>query len=128
MIVFYGAGVGGEPVAVGLRVELLRREARLTQAQLAARAGVSRVTVCYLEQGRGRARMRTLEAVGEALGVSVEELLGEAPLSSGGRVPGVWVEAVFRVSCEVCGPLGELNDVDAAARLRAEHAVPHPSR
>ncbi len=36
----------------GLRIRLLRRKSSLTQEQVAAQVGLSRVTICNIENGR----------------------------------------------------------------------------
>lgn len=61
------------------KVRRLRHAARLTQEELAQRAGVTHGTIARLEQGRfGAARGRTADALADALGVRLE-LLTEGP-------------------------------------------------
>lgn len=50
----------------------LRKQQRLTQAQLARRAGLAQATVSNLEKGAGSPTMYTLECLAEALGVEPE--------------------------------------------------------
>ncbi len=60
----------------------LRRQAGLTQGQLATRAGVSVSTVQGIEQGRGNCPNRsTLTLLAWALGVSVDTI--ELPYKNG---------------------------------------------
>jgi transcriptional regulator with XRE-family HTH domain len=55
------------------------REARgLSQADLAARSGVSRWTISHLERGRGEPHPQTTERLAEALGVEPAELARDA--------------------------------------------------
>ena len=64
---------------VGDRLAEVRREAKLTQEQLAEHSGVSVEVIRKLEQGsRGTARLETLHALGRALGVPTSALLGDA--------------------------------------------------
>jgi mRNA interferase RelE/StbE len=46
----------------------------MTQAALAERAGVDRVTVAEIETGRKQGSIATLRALAEALGVSLDDL------------------------------------------------------
>lgn len=46
----------------------------LTQAELAARAGVSRVTVAEIETGRKQGSIATLRKLADALGVTLDDL------------------------------------------------------
>ncbi|KAB8161401.1 helix-turn-helix domain-containing protein [Streptomyces sp. 3MP-14] len=68
---------------LGDRIARLRRIGRLTQEQLAERAGVSVDVVKKLEQGRKHsARLPTLHALAHGLGVELTSLLGEPPAVS----------------------------------------------
>lgn len=53
----------------------MRVAARLSQAELAAAAGVTTTTVAAVEQGRANPRLETLSAIAGALGVALPELL-----------------------------------------------------
>jgi transcriptional regulator with XRE-family HTH domain len=53
----------------------LRERAFLTQADLAARSGVSEVTINRLETGKHGARISTVRRLAEALGVPPNELV-----------------------------------------------------
>ncbi len=46
----------------------------MTQAALAAKAGVNRVTVAEIETGRKRGSVASLRALADALGVSLDDL------------------------------------------------------
>jgi transcriptional regulator with XRE-family HTH domain len=61
---------------LGDRIAVLRKERGLTQVQLAETLDVSQQQVQSFEKGRRRVPASTLPALGKALGVSVEELLG----------------------------------------------------
>ena len=60
---------------VGARMRQLRRARRLTQEQLAERAGLSYKFVGELERGLGNPTLTTLAALSEALGVGLVDLL-----------------------------------------------------
>jgi transcriptional regulator with XRE-family HTH domain len=64
----------------GERLKGLREEAGLTQRELAAKAEVSLSIVFQIEQGAKKdPRISTLVALAEALGVSMDELIGWEP-------------------------------------------------
>lgn len=62
---------------VGARIRSLRLDANLTQERLAERAGVSRDTIIYAENGTKAASIDTLHLVARALGVPVVSLFTE---------------------------------------------------
>ena len=64
---------------VGARVKQLRHARRLTQEQLAERAGLSYKFVGEVERGRGNPTLTTLAAISDALGVELVDLLALAP-------------------------------------------------
>ena len=64
-------------VEVGTRVRVARARPRMTQEELAARAGVSRVSLGSIERGRHPATVRTVRRLAAALSVSMGELLDE---------------------------------------------------
>ena len=61
---------------LGARVKQLRRARRLTQEQLAERAGLSYKFVGEIERGRGNPTLTTMSKLAEALGVSLIDFLG----------------------------------------------------
>lgn len=61
---------------VGARLKQLRQARRLTQEQLAERAGLSYKFIGEVERGRGNPTLTTLSALSDALGVGLVELLG----------------------------------------------------
>lgn len=60
---------------VGARLRQLRLARRLTQEQLAERAGLSDKFLGELERGRGNPTLTTLAALSDALGVRLVDLL-----------------------------------------------------
>jgi len=57
------------------RLKLLRERKALTQAELAERAGISRITVARLEAGVDEPRPATTRKLAAALGVEPEALM-----------------------------------------------------
>jgi transcriptional regulator with XRE-family HTH domain len=60
---------------LGRRVQRLRSVLKLSQEGLARRAGMSRMTLARLERGEMSPRHETLQALSQALGVGLGELL-----------------------------------------------------
>ena len=66
-------------MAIGDRIRIARRRARMSQEELARRAGMSLNGVAQLEQGgRTDPHISTLNKLAEALDVPVVELLEES--------------------------------------------------
>jgi transcriptional regulator with XRE-family HTH domain len=59
------------------KLQRLRREAALSQQELAERAGTTQETISRLERGHHAARGRTLRRLANALGVKPKELMRE---------------------------------------------------
>lgn len=72
-----------EAEAIGERIRRLRRARAMTQAELAAAAGVSDVTVVRWEGGGNVPQLTKVRAIAKALGVKPIDILGpdEAPPS-----------------------------------------------
>ena len=64
-------------MGVGERIRRWRLIAGITQADLAARLGVSRPAVCQWESGETEPRQTNLEKVAEACGVSMQTFWGD---------------------------------------------------
>lgn len=74
-------------VAFGERLAALRKERSLTQVQLAEQLGVSQQAVTAYESGQRRVPISTLPLLAQALGVTVEELIGAPAQRAGTRGP-----------------------------------------
>lgn len=74
---------------LGARIAHLRKEQGTTQVQLAELLGVSQQTITAYEVGRRRIQVSALPVIAKALGIAVEELIGEKPKASTqrGRTP-----------------------------------------
>lgn len=60
---------------VGQKVERRRREAKLSQTQLAQRCGLARGSIANIERGNQRATLHTLWALADALKVDMRSLV-----------------------------------------------------
>lgn len=71
---------------IGQRIAALRRLAGLTQEQLSERAGLQRSHVGKIERGRYAVTIETIQAIAEALGMTVDiidpKLADLAPLKT----------------------------------------------
>jgi transcriptional regulator with XRE-family HTH domain len=75
-------------LALGQRIAEARRAQSLTQAQLAEQLEVAQQTLAHYESGRLRVAAAMLPPLGRALGLSIEELIGEqAPPAKRGPAP-----------------------------------------
>jgi transcriptional regulator with XRE-family HTH domain len=63
-------------VALGQTIRRLRKEAKLTQEELAARAGISANYVGEIERGETNAGAKALFALARGLGIRAAKLLG----------------------------------------------------
>lgn len=72
---------------LGARVAHLRKEASITQVQLAETLGVSQQTINAYETGVRRIPVSALPKLAKVLGVGLEELLGESSAATKKRGP-----------------------------------------
>lgn len=66
-------------IDLGGRIAALRKDAHLTQVQLAQTLGVAQSTLNAYELGQRRVPVSALPVLAKSLGVSLEELIGEKP-------------------------------------------------
>lgn len=62
------------PKTLGKKIKKLRKEAGLTQEQLAEKVGVSRAYMGYVEQGRNTPSLEVLEKISKVLKVPLSQL------------------------------------------------------
>jgi transcriptional regulator with XRE-family HTH domain len=62
-------------VALGKRIRALRRQANLSQEDVAERVGLTRTSITNIERGRQQLQVHTLVAIADTLGVRLDELL-----------------------------------------------------
>jgi len=74
--------------ALGQRVAAARKASGITQVQLAETLGIAQQTLAHYELGRLRIAVAMLPPLAKALGVTVEELMGEeTPPAKRGPAP-----------------------------------------
>lgn len=74
--------------ALGQRVAAARKASGITQVQLAETLGIAQQTLAHYELGRLRVAVALLPPLAKALGVTVEELMGEeTPAARRGPAP-----------------------------------------
>ena len=87
-------GSGANPSnALAANLRALRELRRLTQAQLGARAGMAPASISHFETGQRTPSLDSLVKLAEALGVSIDTLLGRAPLEGTVHVDPIFVQA-----------------------------------
>ncbi len=70
---------------IGNRIRLVRRQAGLTQAELAEKASLSDNFIGLIERGEGRPTIQVVDRIADALGVHLSELfLGDENQSKKG--------------------------------------------
>lgn len=69
----------------GRLVRTARRDADLTQAQLAEAIGLTRTSIANIEAGRQRAFLDTAYRIADAVGCGAQELLPDAAVLRAGR-------------------------------------------
>ena len=57
---------------IGARIVMLRKQAGMTQEELANRAGLQRTHVGRIEAGRYAVTLETVQAIAQALGMTVD--------------------------------------------------------
>lgn len=65
-------------ISFGERLTKIRKSVGLTQAVLAQKAGMSSVQLCKIEKGTSSPTLATVERIGEALGLSVDDIISFA--------------------------------------------------
>ena len=68
---------GGMTLKLGTKIKALREITGFSQAELAAKVGVTQGFISHVESGIREPTLDTLRKLAHALGVSVAELLGE---------------------------------------------------
>ncbi len=71
-------GKSFDPSVIGTAARALRARAGLTQAELAERAGLAFETISRVESGREPPSLRTAMSLADALGTTLDEVVGRA--------------------------------------------------
>ena len=98
-------------MSVADNVKRIRKERKLTQQELAKRAGISQQTISFLESERNTPTQSTLRLLASALGCTVAELMGE----TGEHVSGDHLTPAER---EILSVFRELNDAGQMVAVR----------
>src|SRR5258708_38388351 len=77
----------------GRRLQSMRELRHLTQAQLGSRAGMAAASVSHFETGQRAPSLESLVKLADALDVSVDALLGRAPVESSMQVDPLFLRA-----------------------------------
>jgi len=81
----------GEALAVNLKT--LRELRKLTQAELGSRAGMGAASISHFGTGQRTPSLDSLVKLADALGVSVDTLLGRAPVEAGAQLDPIFLRA-----------------------------------
>lgn len=81
----------GEALAANLKS--LRELRKLTQAELGSRAGMGAASISHFETGQRTPSLDSLVKLADALGVSVDTLLGRAPVEAGAQLDPIFLRA-----------------------------------
>lgn len=71
---------------IGRKVRELRKQRRLSQSELALKAGIAQSTLSYVESGKKEPQFDTLSSICKGLGISVLELLSYDEPASGKKL------------------------------------------
>jgi transcriptional regulator with XRE-family HTH domain len=71
------------------RIKLIRETKRLTQLDLARKAGISQATLSLLEMGKAIITIETLIAIADAMGCSLDYLIGREKVPVGSMAEGL---------------------------------------
>lgn len=71
------AAMSGANAVVGRNVGMLRSERRMSASELARKAGISKATVLSIEIGKANPTVETLQALADALGVTITDLVAD---------------------------------------------------
>ena len=101
---------------IGPQIRLLRKEANMTQQELASKLYVSQQAVGKWERGESTPNPETIVAMSKIFGVAADTLLGESapPLSTGGTwVPGLG-DVAAGIPIEAVENIVDYEEIDTA--------------
>src|SRR5437899_4219009 len=75
------------------RLQKLRETRRLTQAELGRKAGMAAASISHFETGQRTPSLDSLVKLADALQVSVDTLLGRAPVEATAQLDPVFLQA-----------------------------------
>lgn len=89
---------------VGDRLRKLREQMGFTQTDLGAKAGIAAASVSHFETGQRLPSLESLMKLADALGVSVDTLLGRAPTAPASEMDPIFLRA-SRADAQTLGVL-----------------------
>ena len=101
---------------IGPQIRLLRKEANMTQQELASKLFVSQQAVGKWERGEATPNPETIVAMSKIFGVSADTLLGESapPLSTGGTWVPVLGDVAAGIPIEAVENIVDYEEIDTA--------------
>lgn len=101
---------------IGPQIRLLRKEANMTQHELASKLFVSQQAVGKWERGEATPNPETIVAMSKIFGVSADTILGESapPLSTGGTWVPVLGDVAAGIPIEAVENIVDYEEIDTA--------------
>lgn len=108
---------------IGPQIRLLRKEANMTQQELASKLFVSQQAVGKWERGEATPNPETIVAMSKIFGVSADTLLGESapPLSTGGTWVPVLGDVAAGIPIEAVENIVDYEEIDTAMASTGEY-------
>ena len=108
---------------IGPQIRLLRKEAKMTQQELASKLFVSQQAVGKWERGEATPNPETIVAMSRIFGVSADTLLGESapPLSTGGTWVPVLGDVAAGIPIEAVENIVDYEEIDTAMAANGKY-------
>ena len=108
---------------IGPQIRLLRKEANMTQQELASKLYVSQQAVGKWERGEATPNPETIVAMSRIFGVSADTLLGESapPLSTGGTWVPVLGDVAAGIPIEAVENVVDYEEIDTAMAANGKY-------
>jgi transcriptional regulator with XRE-family HTH domain len=84
---------GSPSLALQSNLRKFREMRRMTQAQMGAKAGIAAASISHFETGQRTPSLETLVKLADSLSVTLDALLGRAPVETSARVDPVFLQA-----------------------------------
>ena len=108
---------------IGPQIRLLRKEANMTQQELASKLYVSQQAVGKWERGEATPNPETIVAMSKIFGVSADTILGESapPLSTGGTWVPVLGDVAAGIPIEAVENIVDYEEIDTAMAANGKY-------
>lgn len=108
---------------IGPQIRLLRKEANMTQQELASKLFVSQQAVGKWERGEATPNPETIVAMSKIFGVSADTILGESapPLSTGGSWVPVLGDVAAGIPIEAVENIVDYEEIDTAMAANGKY-------